>query len=50
MKFDPDIHIVMHSVFLLKPGVTRYSTCWWGVGLDNDLAGSVWVARASSAR
>ena len=22
MKLDPGIHIVMHSVFLLKPGVT----------------------------
>ena len=22
MKLDPDIHIVMHSVFFLKPGVT----------------------------
>ena len=22
MKFDPDIHIVMHSVLSLKPGVT----------------------------
>ena len=27
MKFDPDIHIVMHSVSSLKPGVTYiYST------------------------
>jgi hypothetical protein len=24
MKLDPDIHIVMHSVFFLKPGVTRF--------------------------
>ena len=23
MKLDPGIHIVMHSVFLLKPGVTE---------------------------
>ena len=25
MKLDPGIHIVMHSVFFLKPGVTATS-------------------------
>jgi hypothetical protein len=30
MKLDPDIHIVMHSVFSLKPGVTAYDLAGLG--------------------
>ena len=29
MKFDPDIHIVMHSILFLKPDVTYYSDVLW---------------------
>ena len=36
MKLDPDIHIVMHSVLSLKPGVT--SAREGGVGEANSVA------------
>ena len=33
MKLDPGIHIVMHSVLSLKPGVTPSQSLDWGLGV-----------------